>query len=140
MAEALMSKVSDVAELRQRMKATEARLCAAAQEETNRNARLLDLLKVVEKELTHKHAQISRLEEENSHALEKVHQLTDLMHDTLTMVESVEQRRPQLPVADLEQLIQRIPSKMKHDVEESVEAAQSSNSHLELTQPVEHDS
>ena len=110
-----MTKVIDMAAIRESVKATEAKLVAKAQEDGDRNARLLDLLNVIEKDLTDKQQQINHLEEENE-------QLTDLLHDTLTMVNNAEECRSQ-QVAGLEQLIDRLgttPSKMNHDAEEDV--------------------
>ncbi len=67
-----MGKVIDIADMKQRVAATEAKLSTAAQERRKRNARLLDLLDAVEGTLAHKHQQISRLEGERDRALEEV--------------------------------------------------------------------
>jgi predicted nuclease with TOPRIM domain len=75
-----MAKVIDIADMKQRVATTEAKLSAAAQEGRKRNERLLDLLDAVEKNLAHKQRQISLLEEEQGRALEEVQQLRNLLH------------------------------------------------------------
>ncbi len=118
-----MGKVINIADMKQRAAATEAKLSTAAQERRKRKARLLDLLDAVEENLAHKHQQISRLEGKHDRALEEVQQLRNLLHVMLTIAENARQRGLRIAVGDLEQLIDRlgsVASKMNQDAEEGV--------------------
>ena len=117
-----MTKAIDIAEMKQRVTATEAKLSATAQEGQNCNMRLLNLLDMVEKNLARKQQQISRLEEEHGRALEEILHLRNLLHIMLSMAENTHQRKPHLPLENLDQLFDRlgaIASAMKQDGNEN---------------------
>ncbi len=118
-----MAKVTDIANMKQRVAAKEAKLYAALGRR-KRNARLLDLFDAIEKNLAHRQQQIVRLEEEQGRVLEEVQQLRNLLHDMLTMAESEHERGPRLPASDhLDQLIDRlgtVTSNMNQDAEDGI--------------------
>ena len=97
-----MTKVINIADMKQRVAETEANLSTAALDGRKRNARLFDLLDAVEKNLAHKQRQISLLKEEQGRALEEVQQLRNLLHVMLTIAENARQRGLRLAVGDLE--------------------------------------
>lgn len=105
-----MSDVLDMADMQQRVAATEAILSAAAQQGQERNARLLTFLESIEKSLVQKQMQISHLEEEQSRAVEENQSLRSLLHDLLTQAESTLERGPGLAPEALERTIDRLDS------------------------------
>lgn len=109
-----------MADMQQRVAATEAILSAAAQQGQERNARLLTFLESVEKSLVQKQMQISHLEEKQSRAVEENQSLRSLLHDLLTLAESTLERGPGLAPDALERMIDRldaITSRARQDSE-----------------------
>lgn len=116
-----MANVVDMADMKHRVAATEAMLSAAAQDGRERDARLLDFLERVEKNLVQKQEQIDRLEKEQSRSLEENRLLRTLLHDMLTMAETTLERGSRVAAEDLQQLIDRLgnmASLAKQDAEE----------------------
>ncbi len=103
-----MANLADISDMKHRVAATEVKLSAAAQEDHVRNARMVDFLERVEKNIECKQQQISDLEEEQSRSLDEIQTLRNMLHDMLTMAENTLERGPRLATDDLEQLIGRL--------------------------------
>ena len=78
---AVFDAVFDITDMKQRVDATGSKLSAAAQDERERNAHLLQVLEAVENTLTHDHQHMRRLEQEQGRTLEEFQQLRKLLHD-----------------------------------------------------------
>jgi len=78
---AVFDTVFDISDMKQRVDATGSKLNAAAQDERERNAHLLQVLEAVENTLTHNHQHMRRLEQEQGRTLEEFQQLRKLLHD-----------------------------------------------------------
>jgi len=98
----------NIADMKQRVAATEAILNTAAQEGQQRNARLLTFLETIEQNFVQNQQEISYLEEEQSRSLDEIQLLRNMLHDVLTMAEDTLERGPRLGPDDLEQLIGRL--------------------------------
>ena len=88
-----MAKLADIAAMKQRVAATEAKLITSAQEGRKRNVRLLGLLDAVEKTVAHKQRQVRRLAEEQGRALEEVKQLRTLLGVMLSEVQKARKKK-----------------------------------------------
>jgi len=118
-----MAKVTNITSIEHRVAVNEAKLYAAALEGRKRNARLLDLLDVLETNFSHKQQEIIRLQVEQGRAHEEIRQLRNLLSDLLTVAENEEARGPRLAVADLDELIDRFSTatpEMKQGAEENL--------------------
>lgn len=103
-----MADVIDMADIQQRVSATEAILSATAQQGQEHNARLFGFLESVERSLVEKQMQISRLEKQQSRAIEENQSLRNLLHDMLTLAETALERGPGLAPDELERLVDRL--------------------------------
>lgn len=103
-----MAKLVDMADMKHRVAATEALLAAAAQDGQERNARLVDFLERVEKNLVRKQEQIDHLEQEKSRSQEEIELLRTLLSDMLTMAETSLEHGSRVKADDLEQVIDRL--------------------------------
>lgn len=103
-----MANVVDMVEMKHRVAATEAMLSAAAQDEKERNARLLNFLERVEQNLMEKQEQIDRLEKEQNRVLEENRLLRTLLQDMLNMAETSFELSTGAPSKDLDRLIDRL--------------------------------
>ena len=116
-----MANLANISDMKHRVAATEVKLSAAAQEDHVRNARMVDFLERVEKNIECKQQQISDLQEEQSRSLDEIQLLRTMLHDMLTMAEETLERGPRLGPDDLKQLIDRLDAitpAMNQDAEE----------------------
>ncbi len=103
-----MGSVHDIADMKERVAATEAVLSAAAQEGHQRSARLVTFLENVENNLVQKQQQISDLEEEQSQSREEIERFRNMLDNVLTLAETSLERSPRPAPDNLEQLIDRL--------------------------------
>jgi len=103
-----MANLANISDMKHRVAATEVKLGAAAQEDHVRNARMVDFLERVEKNIECKQQQISDLQEEQSRSHDEIQLLRTMLHDMLTLAENTLERGPRLGSDDLEQLIGRL--------------------------------
>lgn len=76
-----MAAVFDIAEMKQRVAATESKLSAVAHAKQERSAHLLEVLEAVEATIAHNQQHIGRLEAEQARTLGEFQQLKSLLHD-----------------------------------------------------------
>jgi predicted nuclease with TOPRIM domain len=117
-----MANLASISDMKHRVAATEVKLGAAAQEDHVRNARMVDFLERVEKNIECKQQQISDLQEEQSRSHDEIQLLRTMLHDMLTLAENTLERGPRLGPDDLKQLIDRLDAitpVMNQDAEES---------------------
>jgi predicted nuclease with TOPRIM domain len=116
-----MANLASISDMKHRVAATEVKLGAAAQEDHVRNARMVDFLERVEKNIECKQQQISDLQEEQSRSHDEIQLLRTMLHDMLTLAENTLERGPRLGPDDLKQLIDRLDAitpVMNQDAEE----------------------
>ena len=111
--------------MKQRVDATGSKLSAAAQDERERNAHLLQVLKAVENTLAHKQQHMRRLEQEQGRTLEEFQQLRKLLHDMQIgprhLLWRILHRKSFAARADLIDRLDAIISMMNHDGEEGAD-------------------
>ncbi len=103
-----MANLADISDMKHRVAATEVKLSAAAQEDHVRNARMVDFLERVEKNIECKQQQICDLQEEQIRSHDEIQLLRTMLHDMLTLAENTFERGPRLGPDDLKQLIDRL--------------------------------
>ena len=131
-----MANLVDMADMKQRVATTEEMLTAAAQDGQERNARLVDFLERVEKNLVQKQERIDHLEQEKSRSQEEIELLRTLLNDMLTMAETSLEHGSRVKADDLEQVIDRlgtIESQTNQDGDERAGSVSAANPFVPLS-------
>ena len=100
--------MGNVVNLKQRVATAEATLKASALSERNRDARMMDLLKRVEKYTAQDKRQISDLKTERNRALEEVQHLRGLLNVMLANAEELQKRDQGMGLDEMEKLMDRL--------------------------------
>ena len=115
----------DITDMKKRVDATGSKLSAAAQDERERNAHLLQVLEAVENTLAHNQQHMRRLEQEQGRTLEEFQQLRKLLHDMQIgprhLLWRFLHRKSFAARADLIDRLDAIISMMNHDGEEGAD-------------------